>query len=65
MTTILLLALELACHGLLLARLRRLERAVRPPQADNEAARRAAEAIDRFNAGIAGILGYSAGEAGR
>ena len=56
--TILLLALELTLHGLLLARLRRLERTPPPPAPDGDAARRAAEAIDRFNAGVAGILNY-------
>ena len=31
---------------------------------DREKSRKAAEAIDRFNAGVANILGYDAGEEG-
>ena len=43
------------------------ETAARPeetPEPDREKSRKAAEAIDRFNAGVANILGYDAGEEG-
>lgn len=34
------------------------------PEPDREKSRKAAEAIDRFNAGVANILGYDAEEEG-
>ena len=48
----------------ILQRLEAQVHALTPPPADSEKARRAREAIERFNEGIAGILGFDAGGRG-